>query len=149
MYAGVGLINFIYDNDNAVIELKSPLQYKARLRHRTLGGIDQKKHTVYHLQYSLYFAAEIGMSGGIYYVYFGIFIVNGGILGKYCYTAFSLQVSGVHYPDRCRLIVAIHAALLEHFVNERGFTVVDMGYNGYVSKIISYQFDTLPTVFNF
>ena len=45
----------------------------------------------------------------------------------------SLEVVGVHNPVLHHLVLAEGAALLEHFVYQGGFAVVNVGDNGDVS----------------
>ena len=79
------------------------------------------------------------MARGVHDVDLGVAVLNGGILGQDGNAALPLQVVGVHDPLHRLLILAIYAALLEHLIHQRGLAVVNMGDNGYVSKLFVLQ----------
>ncbi|MNR49942.1 hypothetical protein D3C85_1693920 [compost metagenome] len=56
-------------------------QYEFRLRHAAFISINNQKDTVNHLHDTLYFAAKVGMPGGIYNVDQELFIGNCCIFG--------------------------------------------------------------------
>ena len=131
--ACVGLIDFVYDDDHGVVQLQRSLQNKARLRHGALGCIHQQNNAVDHFQNALYLAAEIGMARGVNDIDFGSLIVHGGVFGKDGDASFPLQSVAVHHALFGCLIFPVNAALLQHFVNQRCFAVVDMGDDRNVS----------------
>jgi hypothetical protein len=63
--------------------------------------------------------------------------VNGGVLCENGDTTLTFKVTGVHNARYGLLIVTVNSALLEHFVNERCFSVVNVSYYRDVSKVIS------------
>ena len=136
---GVGTVYLVYYDDYLVTELKSLLQYKTRLRHGTLGGVNEEYNAVDHFEHALDLAAEIGVSGGVDYVYLYVFVFNGSILCEYRYTPFALYVAGVHNAFLDLLIVAECSGLLQHLVNERGLAVVYVCDYRYVAKVFSYH----------
>ncbi len=77
------------------------------------------------------------MSGGVYYVDLDSVSHNGGVLCKDGDTAFTLKVAGVHDSLADHLIFVILAALLQHLVNEGSLTVVNVGYDSYISEVFS------------
>ena len=73
------------------------------------------------------------MAGRVDDVDFDAIIVYGGIFGKNRDSALALQGIGVHDAFAYLLVFAEYAALLEHFIDKRGLSVVNVGDNGYVS----------------
>ena len=115
-------------------QLQRPAQHEPRLGHGALGGVHQQDDAVDHLQDTLDLAAEVGVARGVDNVDLGVAVADGGILGEDGDAALALEVVGVHDAVDDLLIFAVHAALLEHFVDEGGLAVVDVGDNGYIAK---------------
>ena len=82
------------------------------------------------------------MPGRINNVDFSIFIMYGRIFGKYGYSAFPLDIAGVHHTVLQLLIFPEQPALFEHFVNKSGFAVVNVSDNRDVSYVFSFQINT-------
>ena len=117
-------------------------QDEARLRHRTLRRVDEQNDPVDHFEDTLHLAAEVSVAGGVNDIDLDAFIVDGGVLGEDRDTALALLVVRVHDAGRDFLILAIDAPLLEQSVDERRFTVVDVGDNGDVTQILSFHRNT-------
>lgn len=64
----------------------------------------------------------------------------GGVFGQDGDAALAFQVVGIHYAVGHLLVFAEHAALLEHFVHQRGLAVVYMGDDGDVANVVSHNF---------
>ena len=111
-------------------QLQGLLEHKAGLGHGALGGVHQQQHAVHHLQNALHLAGEVGVTGGVHNVDLVILIVYGGVLGENGDSPLPLQVAGVHDPVHHRLVLAIHAALLEHLVHQGRLAVIDVGDDG-------------------
>ena len=107
---------------------------EARLRHGALSGVDEQDNAVDHLEDTLDLAAEVGVARGIDNVDLGVAVADGGVFSKDRDAALSLEVVRVHDAVDDLLIFAVHAALLEHFVDEGGLAVVDVGDDGYIAK---------------
>ena len=135
--SGVGTVYFVYRHNNAVTQLHGASQHKSGLGHGTLGGVYQQDNAVYHFEYALHLAAEIGVPGSVHYVDFNAFVIDGGVFCKNSNAALSFQVAGVHNSFLYHLVFVIFAALLQHFVHEGGLTVVDMGDYCYISQVFS------------
>ena len=73
------------------------------------------------------------MAGGIYYVDLHAVIGGGGVLRQNGDAALPFQVAGVHHTVLHHLVIPEGAALLEHFIDQRGLAVVNVGNNGYIS----------------
>ena len=84
-------------------------------------------------------AAEVGVARGVHDVDLGVAVLDGGVLGQDGDAALTLQVVGVHDALHRLLVLAVHAALLEHLVHQRGLAVVDVGDNGHVSQFFVLQ----------
>ena len=107
---------------------------EARLRHGALSGVDEQDNAVDHLEDTLDLAAEVGVARGIDNVDLGVAVADGGVFGEDRDAALTLEVVRVHDAVDDLLIFAVHAALLEHFVDEGGLAVVDVGDDGYIAK---------------
>ena len=123
---GIGTVDLVYDNDYSVIHRKCLFKHEASLRHRPLCRVNEKDNAVYHFEYALYLAAEIGVTGSIYDVDFNVLIIYCGVLCKNCYTALAFKIVRVHYAVGGLLIFAVYTALTKHFVNKSCFTVVNV-----------------------
>ena len=75
LWAGVGPVDFVDDDDGLELGLKGLGQNIARLRQRALGRIDQQHHAIDHLERALHLAAEIGVAGGVHNIDFAAFKV--------------------------------------------------------------------------
>ncbi len=116
-----------------MIQFKRALQDKTRLGHGTLGGVDEQQHAVDHFQDTLDFARKIGVTGCVDDVDLFVFIMYGGVFSQNRNAAFALEVVRVHDTLGRHLVLAVDTPLLEHFVNQRGFTVVNVRDDCYVA----------------
>jgi len=130
----VGAVDLVDDDDDAVTQLQRAGEDEARLRHGALSGIDEQDNAVDHLEDTLDLAAEVGVARGIDNVDLGVAVADGGVFGEDRDAALTLEVVRVHDAVDDLLIFAVHAALLEHFVDEGGLAVVDVGDDGYIAK---------------
>ena len=135
MYALVGAVDLIDDNDDAVTQLQRAAEDEAGLGHGTLGRVNEQDNAVDHLENALDLAAEVGVSRGIDNVYLRIAVLHGGVFSHDGYAALTLEVVRVHDSLDDLLIFAVNAALLEHLVNQRGFAVVNVGDNCNISEL--------------
>ena len=134
MDALVGAVDLVDDDDDAVTQLQRAGEDEARLRHGALSGVDEQDNAVDHLEDTLDLAAEVGVARGIDNVDLGVAIADGGVFGEDRDAALTLEVVRIHNAVDDLLIFAVHAALLEHFVDEGGLAVVDVGDDGYIAK---------------
>ena len=133
---GIGLVHLVHRHDDLVAQLQGLLQHEAGLGHGALGSVHQQDNAVDHFEDSLHLAAKVGVARGIHDVDFIIFIVYGSVLGQNGNAALPLQVTGVHNPLYGSLIFPIDAALLQHFVNQGGLAVVNVGDDGNISDFV-------------
>ena len=110
--ARVGTVDLVYYYDYLVAQLKRFLKHESGLRHRAFGSVYQKDNAIYHLQHTLYLAAEIGVAGGVDYVYLNVFVLYRGVFRQYGYSSFALDVVRVHYSLFYLLIFSESARLL-------------------------------------
>ena len=137
--AGVGLVNLVDDDDDAMVQLQGALQHKTGLGHRTLRRVHQQQNAVDHLQNALNLAAEIRMAGGIDNVDLHTVVMHRRVLCQNGDAAFTLEVARVHDALGGRLILAVNTALTEHFVHQRGLAVVNVRDDRNISQIFSYH----------
>ena len=119
-------------------QIQRLLQHKAGLRHGALEGVDQQQHAVDHFENTLHLAAKVGMSGGVDNVDFDALVKDRRIFGQNRDAALTLKVVGIHNALRHHLVFAEYAALLEHFVDQRGFAVVNVGNDGDIAQFFSF-----------
>ena len=60
--AGIRSITFVDDHDQRMIKFERLAKHEPGLRHRAFESIDEQKHSVSHLQNSLDFTTEIGVT---------------------------------------------------------------------------------------
>jgi hypothetical protein len=77
------------------------------------------------------------MAGSIDDIDFHIFIHNGCIFGKNRYAPFPLDIVGIHDAFGDLLIFPEYAALFQKLIDQRRFTVVNMGDYRNISDIFS------------
>ena len=142
--AGVRTVDLVDDDDDRQAERQRMLKDEAGLRHRAFKGVDQQQHAVDHLEHALDLAAEIGVAGGVHDVDLDILVVDGGVLGQDGDAALALNRVAVHDAVGDLLVFAEDAALLEHFVDQRGFAVVDVRDDGDVADILTNHFHWKP-----
>ena len=130
--ARVRLVDLVDYDDYRVIELERLLEHEARLRHRALGGVDEKDYAVYHLEYAFDLSREIRVSGSVDYIDFHVAVVYRRVFREDRYPALALEGVAVHYALDGRLIFAVHAALLEQLIDERRLAVVDVSDDRHV-----------------
>ena len=138
--AGVRAVDLVDDHDRAQPLLQRFLQHVLGLGHGPLEGVDQQQHRVDHLHDALHLAAEIGVARRVDDVDLVALVLEGGVLGKNGDAALPFQVVGVHHPLADVLVVAEHARLPEHGVDQRGLAVVDMGDDGDILKFFHMYF---------
>ena len=139
MDALIGTVNLIDDHNDAVAQLQRAAQHKAGLGHGTFRCIHQQNDAVDHFQDTLHLTAKVGVARRIHDIDLGISVLDGGVFGKNGDAALALQIIGVHHAVHCLLIFPVYAALLEHLVHQRGFAVVNMGDDGYISQLLVFQ----------
>ena len=130
---GVGLVYLIYNNDYTMIHLQSLAKHEASLGHGALRRVNQQNYTVYHLQNTLDLTAKVRMAGGVDDVNLNVAVMNCGIFRQNGDSALSFKVVAVHYALCRSLIFTVDTALLQHFVNKCGLSVVNVSNNGNIS----------------
>ena len=75
-----GAVDFIDNNKNLFLEIKSFFKNKSCLRHAALEGVNKEQNSVNHGEDSLNLAAEIGMTRGVDNIYFSVLVMNCRIL---------------------------------------------------------------------
>ena len=129
---GRGLVYFVDDHDWFEPQLKRFLQYKARLRHRTLLGIHDQEDGVDTAEHPLHLRTEVRVAGGIDDIYLGVPIENGRILRIDGNPALELERVRVH-----RHALLGDARLPQKRIGKRGLPVVDVSYNCNISNFHS------------
>ena len=137
-------VDLIDNNHGFMAHLQSFLEHETSLGHGAFGSIHKQQHTVHHVHYAFHLPAKIGVARGIYDIDFhrlagnGVRNGNGGVLGQNGDAAFTLEVIRVHYALGHLLIVTKGVRLAQETIHQRGFAVVNVGYDGNVAKIGSF-----------
>ena len=128
---GVGsrLVYLVYDDDREKAELERFLQNESSLRHRSFLGIDDQENRVNRAQDALNLGTEVGVTGGVNDVDLRALISYRRILGVNRNTALLFERVRIHGA-----VVAM-AALGHDGIGKSGLTVVDVGYDGYISDL--------------
>ena len=130
-------VNFIYTNHYGMVQFQRFAQNEFCLGHGAFKGIYHQNNAVYHFQYTFYFAAEVCVAGCIDDIDLHITVIYCCVFGKDRDPSFPFNIAAVHNTFLYRLIGTEDPALFQELVNQCGFTVVNMGNNGYISDIFN------------
>ena len=131
----VGTVDLVDDHNDPMAQLQSAAQHEAGLGHGAFCCVHQQNDAVDHFQNTLHLAAEVGVARRVHHIDFHILISDSGVFGQNGDAALPLQIAGVHHAVNHFLIFPVDAALLEHLVHQRGFAMVNVGNNCYVSQM--------------
>jgi hypothetical protein len=87
-----------------------------------------------HFQHALYLTPEVTVTWGIDDVDFNILVPNRHVFGSDRNSPLTLQVIVVENQFAEFLIVPEQFRRVNNFIDQGGFTVVDVGDNGYISN---------------
>ncbi|CAG9262794.1 hypothetical protein BDI4_720005 [Burkholderia diffusa] len=127
-------VDLVDDDDRLQTERERLLRDEARLRHRTLDGVDQQQHRVDHRQHALHLATEVRVPRRVDDVDVRAFVFDRAVLRENRDPALFFDVVRVHHPLGNLLVLAEGAGLAEQLVDERGLAVVDVSDDGDVAK---------------
>src|SRR5688572_18514943 len=133
---GSRTVDLVYHDNWRASELESLTQDESRLRHRSVEGVDDEQHSVYHSKSALDLAAEIGVPRRIHNVDLGAFPPHGGVFCEDGYSALALQGIRVHHPVHHDLVFAERSSLPQHLVHQSGLAVVDVRDDCDVSDLL-------------
>ena len=139
-------VHLVDAQDDREVSGQRLAQDEPGLRQGALGRIDEQDDTVDHRQAPLDLTAEIGVARGVDDVDRHALrvprcngrrpvVVDRRVLGEDRDALLAFEVTGVHRSLFDMLVGAEGAPLPEHFVDERGLTVVDVGDDGDVSDV--------------
>ena len=138
----VGPVNFVDNYNHPVAKLECPAEDESGLGHRAFRSIHQQNDAVDHFQDTFHFSAEVRMARSIHDVDFCVAIPYGCVFSHNSDAALAFEIIGVHYAVHNLLIFSVDAGLLQQFIHESRFAVVDMGDNRYISQLI-HKFSSL------
>ena len=149
----IGPINFINHHNRPKLMLKSLFEHEPSLRHRPLGRIDEQEHAIRHRQHPLNLSPKVRMPRRIDQVDFHIqpirrAVINRNIFCQNCDPPLALQWIGIQQSILGNLTRPELAALPEQRIDEGRFAMVDMGYNGKISDVISNAFHLLAILYS-
>src|SRR5262249_49583259 len=114
-------------------------QYEARLRQRSLGGIDEEQGAVGHLEDALDLAAEVGVAGRVDDVDLGAADGQGDVLRQDGDTALPLQFVRVEDALALEFAFAEQARLAHELIDQCRLAVIDVGDDGHIAEIRTLQ----------
>ena len=132
-------VNLVDHDDWLQAGFESLLGHEAGLRHRAVLGVDQQQHGVDHRHYTLNLATEVGVAGGVDDVDVVAVPVDGGVFRQNGNTALFFLVVGVHDALVVELVTLQSAGLTQEFVDQSGFTMVNVGDDGDVTQIFDHK----------
>src|SRR5471032_2770421 len=127
-------IDLVDDDDRLQAQRQRFTRDETGLRHRAFLCIDQQQHRVDHRQHALDFAAEVGVARGVDDVDVGAVVLNRAVLRQNGNAAFFFEVVRIHHAGFNLLVVAEGTGLAQQFVDQGGFTVVNVGDDGDVAN---------------
>ena len=107
---------------------------EARLRHRTLDGVDQDQDAIHHRQRTLHLSAEIAVARGVHDVDVHARVVQSRVLREDRDASLALEVVAVHHALLQMLMGREHAGLTQQLVDQGGLSVVDVSDDGEIAN---------------
>ncbi len=123
---GIGTVDLVDAKHSRETELQRLFQDEPRLRQRPFGRIDDEENAVDHGERALDLAAEVGMPRRVDDVDLHAAVRDRSVLRENRDTALALEVIRVHDPLDHDLVGAEDPALVQHRIDERRLSVVDV-----------------------
>ncbi len=142
--ARIGAVGLVDDEDDGQLRGECLAEDEARLRQRSLGGVDEEDDAVDHGQSAFDLAAEVGVARGVDDVDDDRFVAGGGsvvehrgVLREDRDPLLPLEVAGVHHAIGEVTVLVEHTGLPEHGVDQGGLAVVDVRNDGHVAAVVT------------
>ncbi len=135
MNARIRTVDFVDDQHGRQLCLQSFHQHVTGLRKRAFAGIHQQHDAVHDFQRALYFSAEIAVPGRVDDVDLRPVITNACRFCQDRDAALALQFIRIHDALGDFFICAENAALAQHGVDERRFSMIDVRNDGDVARV--------------
>ena len=132
-------VYLVHNHYDTQAELQGVRQDETSLRFGSFVGVDDKQGTVRHIENTLYFSAEIGMSRRVDDVNLGVLVSNGDVLGQNGNAALSLLIVAVEHAFLDLLVAAKDVGGKQQAIDHRGLAMVDVGDDGHVSKLFLFH----------
>ncbi len=129
-----GAVDLVNHHDGAQAHAQRLFRHKTGLRHRAFHGIHQQQHAVHHTQHALHLTAKVRMAGGIDDIDVRILVIHRAVLGQNGNAALLFQIIVIHDPLGHLLVRGKGTGLSQQLIHQRGFTVVNVGDNGDITK---------------
>ena len=110
-------------------------EHEPRLRHWTLGRIDEHDGPIGHANDALHLAAKIGVARRIDDVDLHALVRQGNVFGEDRDAPLPLQVVAIEHELMVQLARPELAALLEEAIDQRRLAVIDVGDDDDIAKI--------------
>ena len=134
--ARFGPVDLVDDDDRPQAVRKRLLRDEARLRHRSVDGVDEQQHGVDHRQHALDLAAEVGVAWGVDDVDAEVAPADRGVLGEDRDPALAFDRIRVHHPVDQRLARIEGAGLTQQLVHQCGLAVIDVRNDRNVAQLM-------------
>ena len=132
-------VYFVNNHNRTQTTLERFLGYETGLWHRAVLRVHQQTHRVHHRHDAFHFTAEVGVSGSIHDVDAVVVPADGGVFRQNGNAALFLLVVGVHDAFATLLTTVQSTGLLQQFINQGRFPVVNVGDDGNISEIIDHR----------
>ena len=132
---GPWTVNLVDHHDGLETLSQGLSGHKAGLGHWALDGIDQQQNAVHHGQDALYLTTKVCVPRSVHDVDVGVLIGHRTVLGQNGDAALFLKIVGIHDPLGNGLIGSEGSGLRQELVDQRGFTVVNVGNDGDVAQL--------------
>ena len=132
--AGARPVDLVHHHDGIQTSFKGFGCDEAGLRHRPIDSVDQQQHRVDHRQDSLNFTAKVSVPRGIDDIDAIVVPRDRSVLREDRDPAFALLIVRIHDPLCARVLPVQCAGLLEQAIDQRSFSMVNVGNDGDIAK---------------
>ena len=137
MDPGVRTVGLVDDDDGPEAELQGFFEHEACLRQRALRRVDEQKDAIDHPQDAFHFAAEVRVAGRVDDIDLDALPDERHVLGDDGDAPLALEIARIEDAIAHLVDIAEQLALSHHRVDERRFSMIDMGDDGDVADILS------------
>jgi hypothetical protein len=127
-------VYFVHHDDGFVPHRERFFGHKPRLRHRAFYGIDDQQHAIDHREYAFDLTAEIGVTRCVHHVDTRALPSDRAVFGENRDATLFFNVVGVHHALADFFMRGKRAGLFEQAIYKGGFSVVNVGDDGDITK---------------
>ncbi len=127
-------VDLVDRNDRTQANFQRLANNELRLWHWTFSSVNENDSAVNHRKNTLNFAAEVGVARRVDDVDTRVFPDNRSGLRENGDPAFLFDVVGIHHAFCNALVVAERAGLLQEFIDQSGFAMIDVCDNSDITQ---------------